>query len=346
MQVEQLTGIVAVSAGQDYSVAVKNDGTVWACGNNEWGQLGNGTITNSDVPVQVSLLSGMMSIASSWNHSLAIKNDGTVWTWGWGLFGELGNGTNALFGPLPVQVSSQTGITAIAAGYFHSLAVKNDGTVWSWGRNSSGQLGIGNFSDSNIPIQVVTLTGITAVAGGIGHSLALKNDGTVWAWGENTIGELGTGSNAMSNFPLQVSTLSEIVAIAAGEHHSLAVRNDGTVWTWGGGHDGELGNGSNTYSLVPVQVMALCAVVTDVEELADDLSIVVFPNPTTGKFTLRTTSSTDLLLEIRDVMGQRVPPSTWKYAGSEIDLSSQPRGMYLLTIRTASQVILRKLVKQ
>ena len=114
--------------------------------------------------------------------------------------GQLGNGTNT-DSNVPVQVSSLTGITAIAGGGDHSLALKNDGTVWAWGWNGYGQLGNGTNTDSNVPVQVSSLTGIIAIAGGYGHSLALKNDGTVWAWGYNGMVNLEMEPTPIAMFP-------------------------------------------------------------------------------------------------------------------------------------------------
>jgi alpha-tubulin suppressor-like RCC1 family protein len=239
---------------------LKSDGTVWAWGDNYFGELGNGTNTNSNVPVQVSGLTGVTAIAGGGYHSLALKSDGTVWAWGDNADGQLGNGTLFNINVVPVPVSGLTEITAIAGGGHHSLALNNDGTVWAWGSNDSGQLGNGTNTDSNVPVQVSGLTGITAIAAGWDHSLALKNGGTVWAWGHNGDGELGDGTNYWSNVPVQVSGLTGITKIAGGHWHSLALKNDGTVWAWGYNNYGQLGNGTNTNSNLPVQVSGLTGV--------------------------------------------------------------------------------------
>jgi hypothetical protein len=234
---------------------LKNDGTVWAWGYNNYGQLGNGTYSNSNVPVQVSGLTGVTAIAWGWWHSLALKNDGTVWAWGYNKQGQLGDGTKT-DSNVPVQVSGLTGVTAIAGSWKHSLALKNDGTVWAWGYNGDGQLGNGTNTNSNVPVQVSGLAGITAIAGGYQHSLALKNDGTVWAWGYNGDGQLGNGTNTNSNVPVPVSGLTGITAIAGGGYHSLALKSDGAVWAWGENYSGQLGNGAwGDNSNFPVQVL-------------------------------------------------------------------------------------------
>lgn len=142
----------------------------------------------------------------------------------------------------------------------NNLALKSDGTVWAWGKGTSGELGNGTNDNSNVPVQVSNLTGITAVAGGGDHSLALKSDGTVWAWGKGTSGELGNGTNDSSNIPVQVSNLTDVTAITGGGGFSLALKSDDTVWAWGDNSYGELGNGTNDNSNVPVQVSGLTEV--------------------------------------------------------------------------------------
>ena len=234
VKVSGLSGVTAVAGGYFHSLALKSDGTVWAWGYNSFGELGNGTYRNSNKPVQVSGLSGVMAIAGGGFHSLALKSDGTVWAWGNNGESELGNGTYTTIPPYgiakPVQVLGPggegylTGVTAIAAGGDHSLALKSDGTVWAWGNNGEGELGNGRNTTSNTPVQVNWLSGVTAVAGGALHSLALTTDGTVWAWGYNSFGELGNETYGDSNTPVQVSELNGVTAIAGGYYHSLALK--------------------------------------------------------------------------------------------------------------------------
>jgi len=209
--------------------ATNVSGTVSAWGDNVNGQLGNGTNTTSNTPVEVSGLSGVTALAVGFEHSLALESDGTVWGWGGNGLGQLGNGTFT-DGTTPVQVLGPggvgylTGVTALAVGGVneHSLALKGDGTVWAWGGNGLGQLGNGTFTNSNTPVQVLGpsgvgyLTGMTALAVGFEHSLALKSDGTVWAWGFNSFGQLGNGTFTDSDTPVQVLGLSGVTAIGGG----------------------------------------------------------------------------------------------------------------------------------
>jgi alpha-tubulin suppressor-like RCC1 family protein len=150
----------------------------------------------------------------------------------------------------PVQVTGLTGVTQVAAGGLHSLALRSDGTVWAWGYNFVGQLGNGTQTGSGTPVQVTGLTGVTQVAAGGLHSLALRSDGTVWTWGDG-----GTGLAYLT--PVQVTGLTGVTKISAGDLFSLALRSDGTVWAWGHNGSGQLGNGTRFDSSVPVQVAGL-----------------------------------------------------------------------------------------
>jgi alpha-tubulin suppressor-like RCC1 family protein len=163
---------------------------------------------------------------------------------------------------LTVNVApSQSGSMKIACGYFHSLAICNDGTVQTWGVNSYGQLGNGTNINSKIPVQVNSLTGITDVKSGSEHCLALKNDGTVWAWGRNFYGQLGNGNTNNSNVPVNATGLTNITAISAGYQNSFALKSDGTIWAWGYNTSGQLGNGTNANSSVPVQIISLTGII-------------------------------------------------------------------------------------
>src|SRR3990170_7413761 len=223
---------VAIAGEEDHSLALKNDGTVWAWGYNLYGQLGNGNNTNSNVPVQVAGLTGITAIAGGGRaHSLALRNDGTVWAWGYNINGQLGNGTFTNSN-VPVPVTSFTGVSAISSGDLHSLALKNDGTVQAWGNNASGQLGNGTFTNSNVPVPVSSLAAVTAIAGGANHSLALKNDGTVRAWGLNSYGQLGSGNNTDSNIPVQVITFSTGICLGESATLTATVSNGAAPYTY------------------------------------------------------------------------------------------------------------------
>ncbi|HEX2023564.1 MAG TPA: hypothetical protein VHF00_02600 [Acidimicrobiales bacterium] len=201
-------------------------------------------------------------LATHWNvaNSAFLASSGApVSAWGYNGSGALGDGTTATRG-LAQPVPGLTDTVGVAAGAFHSLAVKADGTVWAWGTNNYGQLGDGTTTQRFTPVRVWGLTGVTAVAAGAYHSVALRSDGTVWAWGWNGAGPLGDGTATNRSTPVRVANLTGVTAVAAGAYHSLAVRSDGTAWAWGWNPTGQLGDGTVSDRVVPVPVWGLSGV--------------------------------------------------------------------------------------
>ena len=185
------------------------------------------------------------------------QEPGQAWAWGFNYYGQLGNDTTT-DSTTPVEVEGLTDTVAVAAGGFHNLALKQDGTVVAWGLNGSGELGDGTTTERHTPIEVEGLTDAVAVAVGVYHSLALKQDGTVVAWGSNEYGQLGDGTQRTErHIPVEVKGLTDVVAVAAGESHSLAIKSDGTVVAWGWNFDGQLGDGTTTGRSTPVEVQGL-----------------------------------------------------------------------------------------
>ncbi|MGI8426663.1 MAG: Calx-beta domain-containing protein [Actinomycetota bacterium] len=269
---EGLTSMVGVSAGSDHWLALDKDGGVWAWGSNDAGQLGDGTVSQGhrQEPVQVKDGQGQifraLSISAGGGFSLALGRDGALWGWGRNGSGQLGNGTMS-DSPVPVRVlnpespaSPFTNIKAYAAGNGHSLAVSQDGTVWSWGCNSEGELGRGSPRNVSAPfgfgVQCLgepspgkvlqedgePLRNVASVAVGAAFSLALRSDGTLRAWGYNGYGQLGDGTRTNRLRPIPVldprpgdsgRLLASVKSLSAGQNLGMVVKNNGTIWGWG-----------------------------------------------------------------------------------------------------------------
>jgi len=228
---DPLANVVAIAAGSNHALALLKDGTVYAWGRNYEGQLGNSSTSNSSTPVRVAdpsdsthNLANITAIAAGGNHSLFLAAGGRVYGAGDNAYGQLGDGTTTAR-TLPVTVTSLAPVTAtaIATGPYHSLAVAADGTVYAWGYNGNGQLGVGTTQDSASALQVAGLTGVRAVAAGDSDSLALLRDGTARAWGYNGYGQLGDNTTSSSSTPVTVIGLTSTVALAAGSYHALAL---------------------------------------------------------------------------------------------------------------------------
>jgi len=249
-----LRGVLA--AGSGHSLALDADGTLWAWGYNPMGQLGDGTLRNRSLPVKVVGLDRVKSVVAGPLHTLALREDGTVWSWGDNMRAQLGRPITPFFDLVPVRVPGLTGVVALSAHWEYSLALREDGTVWAWGSNASGQLGRPESYGANpTPEQVAGLTGVVALSAGESHVLALREDGTVWSWGSNFFGELGRTTGFISDFtPAPVPGLERVAGLAASGGFSLALREDGTVWSWGHNFSGQLGDGTTSGRHTPRQV--------------------------------------------------------------------------------------------
>ena len=278
---------IQVASGDWHSVALRADGTVWAWGLNKKGQLGDGTTTDHAEPQPVSGLSGVIAVAAGRHHSLAVTDAGTVWAWGEGDYRQLGNnGVDTALTPGRVQewvagtdtqagyTRDLTGVQAVAASPVHSVALKADGTVWTWGTNTYGQLGIGGTLSKATAQPVGGLPPIQGIAAGgatkeviqpngdvqlvtTAYTLAISTTGRVWGWGYNGKCQLGE-SGAAPQTPLELTTLNQLgdlQALVGGGAHGVALTTDGRVWTWGDNASGQLGDQSAGFRCTPAVVL-------------------------------------------------------------------------------------------
>ncbi|MBQ6529402.1 MAG: hypothetical protein IJI39_00545, partial [Clostridia bacterium] len=312
---EDLETITAskVETGQNFMIAMKADGSVWGWGNNTYGQLGDGSKVMRGYPSAVRYYLANTSL-DSYNteavfegdhqavdisvglyHTLILDEQGFVYATGRNNYGQLGNGKDYTDQNIVTRVQIEdpadpektvdlTGVIDVEAGPYYSLALKADGTVYAWGRNDVGQLGLGMTSEKeNLAKPVLKgtsgtsndyyLSDISSIKAGDTFVVALKNDGNVYAWGSNTYGQLGDGTNLSKSSPVQVlrgdsaegavnsptgnDYLTNVSVIAAGYNHALARTKDGYVWAWGDNQYGQLGNWTylnNTNNYVPRQV--------------------------------------------------------------------------------------------
>ncbi len=249
------------SKTDNFTLAIKTDGTLWAWGSNNYGQLGIGNTVNQFSPVEVGTSTDWKSVSAGEGFTLAIKTDGTLWAWGINDWGQLGLGNNTNYNT-PQQVGTSANWGSISAGessnwwvgHGFALATKTDGTLWAWGYNGNGQLGLGNTNSYSTPQQVGTSTNWKSISAGDNFSLAIKTDDTLWAWGLNNTGQLGLDNQINYTSPQQVGNEINWQSASAGDAFSLAIKTDGTLWAWGGNGYGQLGLGNTVNQLLPVQV--------------------------------------------------------------------------------------------
>ena len=272
---------IAVSAGDAYSMALASDGTVYTWGSNGKGQLGNGTTTDSAVPVKANLDANITAISAGRSYAMALASDGTVYTWGNNQYGQLGNGSSDNSDhSSPTKVPTLSGITAISAGFTTGTALDSQGHAWAWGRNEKGQLGNGTLNDNPTPARVQDLgTGqpdtrsYIAISAGYQHVLAIDTDHDVYGWGSGTAIGSSTDSNVSTKGSTKISFGDDVVnitAISAGDDGSEAIDDSGRIYTWGKEGYGQLGNNinnndawqTNPKTITLAQSVKACAVAT------------------------------------------------------------------------------------
>jgi alpha-tubulin suppressor-like RCC1 family protein len=231
-----------------FSFGIKNDGTLWAWGQNNLGQLGIGNKVKQISPAQVGTATNWVFVSAGTEHSLAINRLGELYAWGNNANGLLGNGTKTpQVAPIPEKIGSATNWVSVSAGSTHSLAINSNGQLWTWGKNDSGQLANNTLVDKLIPIQIGTVTNWVSVSAGSSHSTAINSDGELWTWGYNGHGQLGNATKLDSQIPIKIPSTTPgatWISVSCGTGYSMAITSVGELWIWGENDKGQLGDGT------------------------------------------------------------------------------------------------------
>ncbi len=262
--------VLSASASGNTGMVVRTDGTLWGWGDNSQGQLVTGDFASRNLRVRIGVDSDWKSVSVGAAFALAIKANGTLWGWGMNNVGQTGTNSTAVRVSTPTQVGSDTDWAQVAAGGNLAVALKTGGTLWTWGLNTTGQLGLGNATGPTTcganfypcaitPQKVGTDTDWAQIAAGGNHAAAIKTGGTLWTWGDNRYGELGLGTNTGPSLcssdnsgcalsPTAVGAAADWKSVSSSSEsvHTVALKTDGTLWTWGYNQQGQLGTGDNT----------------------------------------------------------------------------------------------------
>lgn len=251
----------SISTGSKTSCGIRNGGTLWCWGSNYYGQIGDNTSNGQKVPTQEDTGStNWASVTAGAAHTCALKKDDSLWCWGSNYYGQLGNGTTD-DKKIPTQIGNEKNWAMIAAGGTnYTCGLKKNGTLWCWGHNGFGQLGVGTYDGKNTPTQVGTDTDWMMIFTSRGVSLAytcgVKNDGSLYCWGNNKDGQLGDGTTAKKLSPTKISAISNVIDAALGKSHACAITDPDSLWCWGENYWGQLGDGTKVNMKNPTEVTA------------------------------------------------------------------------------------------
>ncbi len=346
-----------IECGGMHVLALKADSTIWSWGSNYWGQLGHGIITWIGSPHQIGTDHDWVKIESGGLHNAAIKSNGTLWMWGSNEFGQLGIGNNSVV-LSPMQVGTAHNWRQISLGGNHSLGFREEGSelvLYAWGFNGNGQLGQGDTQDRNVPTQLGTLANWNQITAGSSFAYGTLTDATSFSWGFNGLGVLSIGTTQSQNIPYPltvVSTNINSIKLAAGAPsgnqlygmHALALSSDSlSICSVGANYTGQLGNGNqNARSFLECDVASFVSI-----EENPSLALAIYPNPSSGKFTIEAPLEAGQVIALFDLNGQQVFSQEILNSGFNQSLQTKlTPGLYLLKLidKEGVQLASRRLV--
>lgn len=369
-----------IFTGGDKSFVIKSDGTLWACGNGDFGGLGTGNQNDKYALTQIGTDTNW-DYVSPGSGTIAFKTDGTLWGWGANIYGMLNLGA-ANLQMTPIQISTETNWAKVIAAGNHTLGIKTDGTLWACGLNNHGQLGDGTTVNRFNFVQIGTDTNWADFGTGFlfESSLAIKTDGTLWGWGSNLNNQLGSGLPSQVTVPTQLGTATNWanasktyyttlgvktdgtlwissasgfnqigtetnwVKVHSGEMHYFGIKSDGTLWGRGNNLVGQLGLGP-TVDVASVFTQLNCDAFLGLDEVTPAMNISVYPNPTSDVLFIQNDSNLTIeKITVTDMSGKILFATTTNF--SEVNLQSFQRGLYILHLSTVNQQLNYKIIKK
>jgi alpha-tubulin suppressor-like RCC1 family protein len=331
-----------VRCGANFMLAIKTDGTLWSCGyNGSLGLLANGGI-DTNVLTQAGTDSDWDKITAGQNNGFAIKTNGTLWAWGSNGFGAMGIGVNYGVYSTPTQVGTETDWATVDYDGMSGMALKTNGTLWTWGYNDDGQLGNGNYDFSVSPVQIGG-NDWQSIAAEAASCFAIKTDGTLWTWGSNYYQQLGTGTGEPNdNVPVQLGG-DKWASVFTGNVHCFALKEDGEFWGWGNNYQGQLGTPPySQYVTVPMLISAGCLLGND--GFSSD-AFTIYPNPANDILHFQNPDNLTInKIFITDMLGKRVMEVNENT--NEINVQQLSQGVYILEILSEGKSYLNKFIKQ